>query len=143
MEDGPDPSAHWGDDLPAPEEGEADPDDDDNVAIPAARQSGRSRASGKQPVRASSSIRDWSEDDDDDCRILDPIDAVPVAYAYPLPSSSANPTGAAPKPRKRAAAAAASGTRASAASDPDPERPTKQQKKTVARKTKKAPTMAG
>ena len=140
MEDGPDPSVHWGDDLPAPEEGEEDPDDDDNVAIPAARQSGRSRASGKQPVRASSSIRDWSEDDDDNCRILDPIDAVPVAYAYPLSSSSANPTGAAPKPRKRAAA---SGTGASSASDLDPERPTKQQKKTVVRKTKKAPTKAG
>ena len=138
VEDGPDPSVHWGEDLPAPEAGVEDPDDDDNVPIPEARQPERTRASGKQPVQASSSIRDWSEDDDDDCRILDPIDAVPVAYAYPLPSSSANPAGQNPKPRKRAAAAA-SGTGASTASDPDSERPKKQPKKTVARKGKKAP----
>ena len=74
MEDGPDPSVHWGEDLPAPEAGVEDPDDDDNVPILDARQPRRTRASGKKPVRASSLIRVWSEDDDDYCHILDPID---------------------------------------------------------------------
>ena len=62
VEDGPDPSVHWGEDLPAPDAGVADPDDDDNVPIPDARQSGKARASGKKHAQVSFSIRDWSED---------------------------------------------------------------------------------
>ena len=142
VEDGPDPSVHWDEDLPAPDTGVEDPDDDDNVPIPDARQPGKARASGKKPVQASSSIRDWSEDDDDECRILDPIDTVPVSYAYPLLSGPANPAGQSKKSRKRVwAAASATGT--STASDPDSERPSKQPKKTIARKGKKAPTIVG
>ena len=137
-------SVHWGEDLPTPAVEDEDPDDDDNVHIPDARQPGKTRAttSGKKPIQVSSSIRDWSEDDDDDCRILDPIDATPVSYAYPLPSGSANPAGQDKKSRKRAGAAA-SATGTSTASDPDSGRPRKQQKKVAVRKTKKPPTMVG
>ena len=146
-EDGDDPSANWGADLPILATEAEDPDDEDNLPIPDAKQpaSAKTRASpsGKKPVRASPSIRDWSEDDDDDCRILDPIDAVLVSYAYPLPSGPANLAGQDKKSRKRAGAgASAAGT--STASDPDSGRPRKQQKKAAGRKPKKAPpTMAG
>ena len=139
-----DPSVHWGADLPAPAPEDEDLDDEDNLPIPDGSQPAKMRAttSGKKPVQVSSSIRDWSEDDDDDCRILDPIDAVPVSYAYPLPSGSANPAGQSKKSRKRVGAIA-SGTGTSTASDLDSGRPRKQPKKTVVKKSKRAPTMAG
>ena len=94
-EDGDDPSANWGADLPVPTTEVEDPDDEDNLPIPDARQPAKTKASssGKKPVQVSSSIRYWSEDDDVDCRILDPIDDVPVSYAYPLPSGPANLAG--------------------------------------------------
>ena len=136
-----DPSVHWGEYLPAPAAGDEDPDDEDNVPIPDARQPGKTRASGKKPIQVSS-IRDWSEDDDDECHILDPIDAVPVSYAYPLPLGLANPAGQRKKSRKRVGAAA-SATGTSTASDLDSGRPRKQQKKASVKKSKRAPTMAG
>ena len=61
-----------------------DPDDEDNVPIPAAVPGS---AAGK--ARASS-LRDWSEDEDDDCQILEVYDPLPVAFSYPVPSPSAD-----------------------------------------------------
>ena len=144
VEDGDDPSANWGADLPVPATEVEDPDDEYNLPIPDAIQPAKTKtsSSGKKPVQVSSSIRDWSEDDDDDCRILDPIDSVPVSYAYPLPSGPANPAGQDKKSCKRAGAGA-SATGTSTASDPDSGRPRKQQKKAAGGKPKKTPTMAG
>ena len=120
-------------------EGE-DPDDEDNLPIPATRDS----ALGKTRVQASTSIHDWSEDeDDDDCHILDPIDATPDCLCSPLPSDPVNPAGPSQKTRKRAEAGT-SDTRASAASDLGSERPMKLQKKAAQRRPKKTPpTMVG
>ena len=72
VEDGDDPYANWGADLPAPAAEDEDPDDEDNLPILDGKQLAKTRASssGKKPVQVSSSIRDWSEDDDDGCRIL-------------------------------------------------------------------------
>ena len=41
--------------------------------------------------RARDSIKDWSDDDDDDYEILEVLDPRPLAFAYPLPSTSADP----------------------------------------------------
>ena len=96
VEDGENPSAKWGAYLPIPATEVEDPDDEDNIPIPAATTS----ASGKPQARAS--IRDWSDDEDDDCQILEPIDAPPLSFAYPLPSDPVNPVGQGPKSRKHA-----------------------------------------
>ena len=82
IEDGSDPAATWGPDRT--EADVKDPDDEDNVPIPLAVPG---PAMGK--TRASS-LRDWSEDEDDDCRILEVYDALPVAFAYPVRSPSAD-----------------------------------------------------
>ena len=82
IEDGSDPSATWGPDRT--EADAKDPDDDDNVPIPIAVPG---PATGK--TRASS-LRDWSEDEDDDCQILEVHDAPPVAFAYPARSPPAD-----------------------------------------------------
>ena len=105
-EDGENPSAHWGKDRV--EADSEDPDDEDNVPIPDV---GSIPATGKIRV---SSIRDWSEDEDDDCRVYDPL---PVAYSYPMSPNSADsdevievaPLAVGPKGpvRKRSAAASA------------------------------------
>ena len=112
-EDGQDPSAHWGKDRVEAEL--EDPDNDDNVPIPDV---GSIPVTGK--TRASS-LRDWSEDEDDDCRILEVYDPLPVAYSYPMSPPSADsdevlevaphatgPKGAARK--RRAATSADAGT---------------------------------
>ena len=84
-EDGPDSAANWGADrVHADPE---DPDDEDNVPIPAANPG---PATGK--TRASS-IRDWSDDEDSDCEILEVYDPRPVAFSYPLPSTPADSGG--------------------------------------------------
>ena len=57
---------------------------DDNVPIPIAVPD---PATGK--TRASS-LRDWSEDEDDDCQILEVHDAPPVVFAYPARSPPAD-----------------------------------------------------
>ena len=44
-------------------------------------------ATGKARV---SSARDWSDDDEDDCQILEVHDPSPVAFSYPVPSPSAD-----------------------------------------------------
>ena len=77
-EDGPNPAAHWGADRV--EADSEDPDDEDNMPIPDV---GSVPATGKA---RDSSIRDWSDDDDDDCRILEVHDPLPVAFSYPVRS---------------------------------------------------------
>ena len=79
-EDGANPSAKWGQDLPAPATAEVeDPDDEDHMPIPAAT-----------PV---------NDDDDDDVEILEILEARPLKYAYPMPSAIVNPEGQAPSSR--------------------------------------------
>ena len=60
-----------------------DPDNEDTLPIPLA---GARTAPGKIPARTS--IRDWSEDDNDDCELLEVLNPQPLAFAYPLPSTS-------------------------------------------------------
>ena len=48
---------------------------------------GSTPAMGKTRV---SSIRDWSEDEDDDCQVLQVFDPHPVAFSYPVPSPPAD-----------------------------------------------------
>ena len=45
---------------------------------------------GSVPVTGKARVRDWSDDDDDDCRILEVFDPIPVAFAYPVPSPPAD-----------------------------------------------------
>ena len=42
-------------------------------------------------TRARGSIRDWSDDDSDDCVLLEVLNPPPISYAYPLPSTSVDP----------------------------------------------------
>ena len=65
-----------------------DPDNEDTLPIPLA---GARKAPGKLP--AQKSIRDWSEDDSDDCVLLEVLNPQPIAFAYPLPSTSVDPNG--------------------------------------------------
>ena len=96
-EDGVNPSAKWGQDLPAPAVVEVeDPDDEDHMPIPSAS----APASGKPQARAS--VRDWSDDDEDDCEILEVFDARPLAFAHPIPSAPVDPAGQAPSTRPAA-----------------------------------------
>ena len=82
IEDGSDPADTWGPDRV--EADTVDPDDEDNVPIPVVVSG---PATGK--TRASS-LRDWSEDEDDDCQILEVFDPLPVAFSYPMPSPLAD-----------------------------------------------------
>ena len=101
-------------------------------------------ATGKARV---SSVRDWSDDDDDDCRILEVLDPLPVAFSYPVPSPPADaddevlevePLAVGPKGavRKRPAAASA-GAGTSGASGPAKK---KQRVKTVMRRRERPVT---
>ena len=81
-EDGENPSANWGKDRV--EADSEDPDDEDNMPIPAAVPG---PTTGKTRV---SSIRDWSEDEDDDCQVLEVFDPRPIAFSYPVPSPPAD-----------------------------------------------------
>ena len=109
-EDEEDPSARWGKDrVDADSE---DPDHEDHMPIPDV-----SSLSATGKTRASS-IRDWSEDEDDDCQVLEVYDPLPVAYSYPMSPNSADsdevlevaPLATGPKgaARKRPAGTAAS-----------------------------------
>ena len=62
----------WGPDRSPLREGEEDADTDDYLPIPRAKPIRK----GKQ-----SSIYNISDDADDDCWILDPIDAIPILYS--------------------------------------------------------------
>ena len=130
-EDGSDPTAKWGADrVKADSE---DPDDEDNVPIPAAVPG---PATGK--TRASS-IRDWSDDEDNDCEILEVYDPRPISSSYPVPSPPADPDvevleveplatgGAKGQPRKRANPA----TSSAGTSDTTAPAPKKARKKVI------------
>ena len=82
--DGPDPSTKWGQDLVATDT--EDLDNEDYMPIPDA---GIGPAPGK--TRARDSIKDWSDDDDGDCQILEVLDPRPLAFTFPLPSTSVVP----------------------------------------------------
>ena len=64
----------WGPDRSPLREGEEDADTDDYLPIPRAK-----------PVRKGkqSTIHNISDEEDDDCRILDPIDAIPISWSPP------------------------------------------------------------
>ena len=83
-EDGPDPSTKWGQDTIVTDT--EDPDNENYMPIPDA---GIGPAPGKTHAR--DSIKDWSDDDDDDCQVLEVLDPRPLAFSYPLPSTSADP----------------------------------------------------
>ena len=83
-------------------------------------------ATGK--TRASS-LRDWSEDEDDDCQILEVYDPQPLAFAYPARSPSADSddqvqevdpstVGAAKEQTRKRPAAAPTAAGTSSAADP-------------------------
>ena len=66
----------WAPDRSPAPEGEADPDDDDNIPIPRANRKGKD--SDYTPV-----FRVSDDEDDDDCQILEPLDATPISWAPP------------------------------------------------------------
>ena len=89
-------AGEWHPDLPIPETlPSEDPDDEDHLSIPLARAS----APGKP--RAPVPINEWSDDDEDECRIIDVIDATPLNFAPPAPSTTATSSKRA-ETRKRA-----------------------------------------
>ena len=65
----------WARDHSPTPEGEEDPDNDDNLPIPRATRKGKD--SDHTPIFR------VSDDDDDDCRILDPLDPIPISWAPP------------------------------------------------------------
>ena len=84
VEDGPNPEANWGEDLPIADPPlTEDPDDEDNMSIPAAEAPAAGKAQSRNP------IQDWSDDDSDDYRVIEALDIPPLSYAYPLASVSA------------------------------------------------------
>src|SRR5664279_4261048 len=62
-----------------------DPDSEDYMPIPDA---GTGPAPGKTPAR--DPLRDWPDDDDDDCQILEVYDPLPLAFTFPLHPTSAD-----------------------------------------------------
>ena len=62
----------WGPDRSPLREGEEDADTDDYLPIPRAK-----------PIRKGKQSTIYTEDEDDDCWILDPIDAVPISWLPP------------------------------------------------------------
>ena len=73
-EDGDLSTKEWLPDLSPPREGEEDPDTDDYLPIPRAR-----------PVRKGkqSTIHNISDEEDEDCCILEPINAIPISWKPP------------------------------------------------------------
>ena len=64
----------WAENLsPAPED-EEDPDDDDNIPIPRVKSKGKD--SDHIPV-----VRVSDDEEDDNCRILEPLDPMPISWA--------------------------------------------------------------
>ena len=66
----------WAQDRSPAPAGEADLDDDDNIPIPRANCKGKD--SDYTPV-----FRVSDDEDDDDCQILEPLDATPISWAPP------------------------------------------------------------
>ena len=44
-------------------------------------------------THARGSIRDWSDDDSEDCVLLEVLNPPPISFAYTLPSTSVDPDG--------------------------------------------------
>ena len=84
IEDGPDPVSKCAPDRTTPDL--EDPDNEDHVPIPLA-------VAGTPPGKphARRSIKDWSDDDSDDCVLLEVHNPQPPVFAYPLPSTSVDP----------------------------------------------------
>ena len=82
-EDGLNPPSKWGQDRE--DSDTEDPDPEDQMPIPFA---GTGPVPGKNPIR--DSLRDWPDDDDDDCQILEVYDPLPFAFTYPLHPISAD-----------------------------------------------------
>ena len=80
-EDGLNPQ--WAPDRP--DSDTEDPDSEDYMPIPHA---GQAAAPGKAPAR--DSLITLSDDDDDDCRIIEIHDPIPIAFTYPLNPTSAD-----------------------------------------------------
>ena len=80
-EDGLNPQ--WAQDRP--DSDTEDPDSEDYMPIPHA---GQAAAPGKAPAR--DSLITLSDDDDDDCRIIEIHDPIPIAFTYPLNPTSAD-----------------------------------------------------
>ena len=64
----------WGRDRSPLREGKEDADTDDYLPIPRAKPIRK----GKQSI-----VYNISDDEDDDCRILNPIDAIPISWSPP------------------------------------------------------------
>ena len=64
----------WAEDLSPSPENEDNPDDDDNIPIPRVKSKGKE--SDHIPV-----VRVSDDKEDDDCRILEPIDPMPISWA--------------------------------------------------------------
>ena len=75
-EDGDFSIREWAPDLSPLHEDEKDPDTDDYLPIPRAKPIRK----GKQPDHAP--VYNISDDEDDDCRILDPIDAISISWSH-------------------------------------------------------------
>lgn len=73
----------WTKDRKARPEETEDPDNEDYMPVP--------RAKAPTPGKPSARVfaQDSSDDEDDDCRILDPIDAIPISWY--APRATANP----------------------------------------------------
>ena len=83
QEDGDQATKKWTKDRKARPEETEDPDNEDYMPVPRAT----APTSGKPSARVF--VQDSSDDEDDDCRILDPIDDVPISWY--APRATANP----------------------------------------------------
>jgi hypothetical protein len=75
-EDGEDPPSKWGKDRE--ESDKEDPDNEDFMPIPHA---GPGPTPGKTPAR--DPLREWPDDDESDCEILEILDPKPLAFTFP------------------------------------------------------------
>ena len=74
IEDGDLSTRVWAEDFSPVPEDEEDPDDDDNIPIPRVKIKGKE--SDHIPV-----VRVSDDEEDDDCRILEPLDPMPISWA--------------------------------------------------------------
>ena len=74
IEDGDLTTRVWAENLSPPPEDEEDPDGDDN--IPISRVKSKGKDSDHIPV-----VRVLDDEEDDDCRILEPLDPMPISWA--------------------------------------------------------------
>ena len=128
----------WTDDIPASQILDEDPDDEDNLPIPAVEVP----VAGKP--RARRNVRPQPDEESYECEVVEPLAAEPLAYAMPPPILSPNPihpvvpdaAGLQGVSRKRAGTDPAD----AGASAPGVKRPKLQNKAAV--KTRQLPTTA-